>query len=328
MSHCIIIGAGICGLIAAKELIKGGITVTIIEKSRGVGGRLATRRIDGGVLDHGAQYFTAKSEPFKTLVDHWHQQGWVKPWEGFCDLQPDETRWMATNGMAALAKELTKDLATELAQELNIHLNERVVHISHQEGLWRVTTDTDNHYNCDFLLNTAPAPQAAELITNSNLPVESNVMNSLKQITYAPSLALLITLNNPSKIPKPGGIKLENNDIGWIADNQQKGISPNQSALTIHATAKFSEQWFDKSDEEILDHLLNQASQWLKPEDINTRQVKRWRYALVTNPHSEDYLAFLDKPLGIIAGDGFGGPRVEGAVLSGLSASIEMLNRI
>ena len=50
----VIIGAGAAGLTCAKQLIKSGFKVSIFEKSRGLGGRMASRRIENGIFNHGA----------------------------------------------------------------------------------------------------------------------------------------------------------------------------------------------------------------------------------------------------------------------------------
>src|SRR5579862_200717 len=50
-----IIGAGMAGLAAARTLTAAGCRVVIYEQSKAVGGRVATRRIEGCILDHGAQ---------------------------------------------------------------------------------------------------------------------------------------------------------------------------------------------------------------------------------------------------------------------------------
>ena len=73
-----VIGAGISGLMCARTLLDHGIDVTVFEKGRGVGGRMATRRTDDGLqFDHGAQYFTVRDERFERYVDSWLQDGIV-----------------------------------------------------------------------------------------------------------------------------------------------------------------------------------------------------------------------------------------------------------
>ena len=59
-----IIGAGIAGLSCASALQQAGIRVRVFEKSRGVGGRMSTRRGEGWECDHGAQYFTVSDDLF------------------------------------------------------------------------------------------------------------------------------------------------------------------------------------------------------------------------------------------------------------------------
>lgn len=87
ISSCLIVGAGISGLLAARTLVERGIRVTLIEKSMGVGGRMATRRMSKGVCDHGAQFISVGSPEFGTLLAGWQQLGLVTPWaEKFPDL--------------------------------------------------------------------------------------------------------------------------------------------------------------------------------------------------------------------------------------------------
>jgi predicted NAD/FAD-dependent oxidoreductase len=55
-SSAAVIGAGISGLICARTLAQHGWLVTVFEKGRGVGGRMAVRRTEAGLaFDHGAQ---------------------------------------------------------------------------------------------------------------------------------------------------------------------------------------------------------------------------------------------------------------------------------
>lgn len=66
--HIAIIGAGMAGITAARTLQQAGHRVTIIEKSKGVGGRMSTRRSELGGFDHGAQYFTVRDDRFRSMM--------------------------------------------------------------------------------------------------------------------------------------------------------------------------------------------------------------------------------------------------------------------
>ncbi len=94
----IIIGAGLAGLIAARELDAAGADVLVLDKGRSPGGRLATRRVGGATLDHGAQFFTVRSPAFAKTVDDWLARGLVHAWNHGFDL----TATMATATVTAI----------------------------------------------------------------------------------------------------------------------------------------------------------------------------------------------------------------------------------
>ena len=82
----LVIGAGMAGLIAAAELRRAGRRVLVLDKSRGGGGRLASRRIDGATFDHGAQFITTRDPRFADLIE----QGWCDGETSLnrCDFNP------------------------------------------------------------------------------------------------------------------------------------------------------------------------------------------------------------------------------------------------
>ncbi len=100
------------GLTAASGLQRAGCCVLVLDKGRGVGGRLATRRTDAGSFDHGAQFFTARDSQFRLLVEAWQAAGIVRAWAtGFALAdgtfkRDGETRFCGVNGMASIAKHL------------------------------------------------------------------------------------------------------------------------------------------------------------------------------------------------------------------------------
>ena len=66
-ARVVVVGAGIAGLVAAREL-SSKHEVVVVDKGRGVGGRLATRRAGDASFDHGAQFITTRSEWFTSLI--------------------------------------------------------------------------------------------------------------------------------------------------------------------------------------------------------------------------------------------------------------------
>ena len=162
-----IIGAGISGLVCARLLVEQGMEVTVFEKSRGVGGRMATRRTPEGChFDHGAQYFTVRDERFRRYVDSWLADGLVAPWEGrICVLQRGVVaekseplaRFVGIPGMNAVCKRLAADLRVKLQCE--------VAPVVHEGNSWRlVDLEARPLGTFDTVLVSAPAPQAATLL--------------------------------------------------------------------------------------------------------------------------------------------------------------------
>src|SRR6478609_8736009 len=77
-----IVGAGMAGAACARALADVGIEVQLFDKGRSVGGRLAQRRVEEGLFDHGAQYLAARHPVFMAAVDLWRSRGIVADWPG------------------------------------------------------------------------------------------------------------------------------------------------------------------------------------------------------------------------------------------------------
>ena len=67
MKNVAVIGAGITGITLAN-LLQKKVNLTVFEKSRGVGGRMATRRAEPYQFNHGAQYFKIENKEFKNFM--------------------------------------------------------------------------------------------------------------------------------------------------------------------------------------------------------------------------------------------------------------------
>jgi renalase len=311
---CIVVGGGITGLITATILQRRGINVTVLDKGKSIGGRLATRRMSHepsieGVFDYGAQYFSVSNPQFQVWVDDWLNQGVIKEWcQGF-GASDGKPRYCGVDG--------TRSIAQYLAQGLDVQTNAKVVEIGY-DSQWLVKTEDAQQYLGEMLLLTLPVPQTLDLLDASLMVLPLDERFALENITYHRCIAVLALLEKPSNIPAPGGIALEDNYVTWLADNHQKGISPDGYAVTLHASPSFSDDYWESDDDEIAYKLLSATADYLDSSVIKYR-VHRWRYSLPKTFHVEPYLALSEIPL-IMAGDGFVAPNIEGAVLSGIAA--------
>lgn len=327
--QCLIIGAGMAGLTAARILQSHGLNVAVFDKGRGVGGRLATRWSENEMgerafYDHGAQFFTVRDAAFQTQVGDWLARGLVKEWaRGFADAsgqpQPDgHPRYCAVNGMNSLAR--------NLAQSLPVTTNAQVVSVSPFENGWRVTLASGVNHTAASLLLTPPVEQSLALLDAGATKLADETRAALERISYDPCFAVLVELEAPSRLPEPGAVQLRGEPLAWIGDNHRKGISPDAFTVTLHAGPEFTREHWDAPHDVIAQKLLHAASDWLRAP-VKRWQVHRWRYSQPVVTHPEAYL-FTDEPAPLVfAGDAFGAPRVEGAFLSGRSAAQVLLNR-
>ena len=308
----LIVGAGMAGLSAAAHLHNKGYGVLVVEKSRGVGGRLASRRVGQATFDHGAQFMTVRDPRFASVVAQWQQIGVVQEWfASALSGNKAHIRWCGYPSMSAVAKNLANGVAVSLEQ--------RVLSLQKRDKGWLVSMSSGEILNAAALILTPPVPQTLDLFDASSIALPEETMMRLNSLTYDRCIAVLALLASPSAIPSPGGIVPSQKSISWIADNQQKGISK-VPAVTIHADASFSDEHWDLDRRESGTNLLNAAQPWLHSEVIEF-QVHGWRYAKPINIDEDACFVIGRSPPCILAGDAFAGPRVEGAVCSGWAAA-------
>jgi predicted NAD/FAD-dependent oxidoreductase len=313
---CTIVGAGISGLLAASVLQKKGVDVRVLEKARGVGGRMSTRRMDGARVDHGAQYFTVRENVFAGWVEVWEHLGVVREWFRRFPAESSEAghpRYRGHNGMNAVCK--------HLAQNVSVELNTKVESMSFSGGRWRVVAEGGKEFASDFLVLTVPVPQALPLIDTAGIRFSATERQALEKIDYERSLAVLAILERPSAIKDFGGMKLGDGPITWIADNQKKGISE-APAVTIHSDHDYAVEHWDSPDEIRIPPLLEAAGGLLGSKVLES-SCHRWRYTRPIEPFNGPYLFSREANL-MLCGDSFGGPRVEGAAMSGIEAAAHL----
>ncbi len=311
---CLIVGAGMAGLTAAAALQERGWDVVLLDKGRGVGGRMATRRIGGSYFDHGAQFFTVRDSRFREAVARWESDHVVLPWFS----EGGHVRYRAITGMASLTK--------HLAKSLDVRCETKVQRVEPGREGWCVFTEAGERFSASALLLTAPAPQSAALLAACAEQLPPEILPTLLSIDFDPCFALLVTLQGASCIPAPGYLRIDKGSIEWIADNTRKGISTGTAALTIHASADFSRRYLESPHDEVATLMLEAARIWLGV-NVAGWQLHLWRYSKPLSEPRPPFL-FTSKPAPLaIAGDAFAGSRIESAFLSGLSAAEEISGR-
>jgi renalase len=306
MKHTIaIVGAGLSGLLTARVLVDRGASVIVLEKSRGVGGRMATKRVGDAVFDQGAQYFTARDPAFQACVQDWLVQGTAARW-------PSSThRWIGQPAMTAIGKHLSAGLTIE--RERKVTAARR-----HAAGCWELDIEEHGMIRAERLVLTAPVPQSLAILDAGDVVLPAELHARLRAITYHPCLALLVVLDGSSDVPVEG-VAPDSGPLRWIGDNVKKGISPQvPAAVTLHASAAFSTQHYGRPEAEVSALLLEAARPWFAGRGVVTTTLHRWKFSEPRTEFGEPCVWLPELTLGL-AGDGFGGARVEGAALSGLA---------
>lgn len=338
MKDVIVIGAGMAGLTCAQQLKQAGLDVTIVEKSAGVGGRMATRRLQGTWVDHGAQLISAKSDDFERFIRKLQDKGVVKEWtrnvyqlsaQGL--LPPDANhrhqRYCCPLGMTAIAKYLASDLTI-------IH-NARIVGVSHANRKWQLITDRQEILETSAIVSTIPAPQFLPLFEDV-LASAPAFLQAVQSVKFAPSVSIMAGYSPNHEIPESWQAIacIDDPILSWIShDSSKHPDRSSQQVFVLQSTAEFAKQSMEESDLEIAGKpLLNQAgkllAKWLASPEW--WQVHRWRYAL-----SEEFLGVsclsTASPLALVcAGDWCAGKNIESAYHSGLAAAesaIELLGQ-
>jgi renalase len=287
-----VVGAGIAGLACARELVDAGVPARVLERGRVVGGRLASKRIDGRYADIGAAYMTADDPGFQGLLDSWRVAGLARPWTDTFAVHEDgvtkETtgpiRWCAPGGLRGLAE--------DLARELDVTLEHEVRELPSSAGA---------------VVLAMPGPQA-ERITALGVPQR-----------WSPVLSAVLTFAERGWEDFHGMFVNGHDVLATVCDDGDRR-GDRAPVLVAHSTGDFARPRladpaaaagdFEAAVRELLD----------LPAPVRTH-VHRWTYA---QPSPSDG-PFVRKGNVYLCGDAFGRPRVQTAWLSGRAVAHAIL---
>lgn len=321
------------GLVAAGELAGDRRDVIVIDKGRGVGGRMSTRRHAGGHFDHGAQFITVRSPEFQAIMDRWLHAGVAAVWShGFADGQTGDgsiagsraaahmpsrdghPRYRGVPAMSAIPKHLAAG-----EHSLDVRLGVQAAAVTAGDGV-RVTPTDGPDFHAKTVILTPPVPQTLALLASGGITLEQEQQAQLSALEYDPCLVLLSMCAEDPGLPEPGVLRNPSSTVAWVADNRSKGVSERGPALTVHFTGAFSREHYEDDPEALLELLIAEAQAALPFEPVEP-QLKKWRFSQPVQALSEGAVALRGHDSLILAGDIFSGARVEGAVLSGLAAA-------
>jgi predicted NAD/FAD-dependent oxidoreductase len=307
--HFAVIGAGMAGLSAAAALIGAGHRVTIFDKGRKPGGRLATRRSGGFVFNHGCQFATARDPGFLSLL----LEAGARPWP-----QAGGRRYAGVPEMAGIAARLAESCGADRRQ------NTHVGFIAYDDPGWTLSlydaAETGPGFvgrggaeaRYDAVILAIPAPQAGPLLAAAG----HRFAAAAGDAQLAPCWALMLGFEGD--VHGPDILRPDSGSVSWLArENCRPGAAARPVGYTVHASAAWSRAHLEEGAEAVTAELLRAFADLtgIRAVPVYAR-THRWRYALADQPLGEDHLWDPAQKIGV-CGDWCLGGKLEAAYLSG-----------
>lgn len=320
MDPVYVVGAGISGVACARTLASAGLPVVVLDRGMRIGGRMASRQVDGRAVDLGASYFTVSEDRFAAEVQRWQSTGLAREWtDTFAVLaagaDPSDkqgpVRYAAPGALRSLVEELARPLDVRRATVAQV-----VTHVVGAVGGPGGLTVDDRPASAVVL--AMPDPQAVPLLG----PGLESLSGDLTR-TWDPVLALVATFAERTW-GFEGAFVNDDVDLEWIADDGRRR-GDDAPVLVAHSTPARAARHLGDPDtaEPALRAALSRVLGGAEP--VHTL-VKRWSVAKPRGRRDAAYL--LDDRLVGVCGDGWGTPKVEGAYLSGRALGAELVGRL
>jgi len=335
-----IIGAGIAGLSCAQQLDASGYAVTIFEKSARLCGRSATRIRGDHQFDHGAQYFTARQEPFKIFVERGLSEGSIGVWKPRSFTGDSDVPWfVGTPGMASLG-----DLfSVRDAVRTNTLINE----IRRTDDAWTVrgtSAETDFAETFDQIVLATPSHQATDILRADGDPHSPGtaeltaVADEIAHIAMLPCWTVMLAVDKlfsalwPYDVLQTHERDLDRSAVAWLANNSSKPQRPHHHQThdwVIQSSPSWAEARLEDDPRQVARELITEVEKRLGVEMrpfVRDCVAHRWRFARVApRPATSGYRYSEGNRVGW-CGDYLSSSRVESAYLSGLQLADRMIS--
>lgn len=327
MADIAVIGAGLSGLAATRRLVRAGHQVSVFEKSRGVGGRMASRRVGETVVDHGLPAIWPAGGPLSERIDALTSPARVDISLPVGGLGEGVTRDGGTPpiayrpGLTTLAKLILSDAGVEPVLGTRIAALRPAstgIELGDEQGNGRGVVDA--------VVVSAPAPQAAELLATH--PDGEAVSAQLAAVEYHPALVVAAGLRPPARPPWFGVRGGPDDALDWVGVETAKGREAVDGVVPVvaHLSPSVSRDLFEVSDDAVLNVALPELEQIVGRSALEPEwsQVKRWRYA---RPGSTLDFASLNPPGSrlMVCGDVTTAGGAEAVYASGIAAANGLL---
>lgn len=323
-----VIGAGISGLACARVLENAGHPVTVFEKSRGPGGRMSSRQLDEAVVDLGAQFFSVRDDTFRREADSWQRAGITSPWPTRL-WQSDETGWHRHEDSLEryIGKPRMSAITGHLADGLAVMPGIRIEHLEKDgEDWWLLDQDHGRHGPFGRVVISAPSPQARALLALHEPTLANECDAVIQQPCWAAWAKFDVSLPSLAGVDDDWqAVRLAGEPLRFVSRNDHKpGRESQGESLSLLAHIEWSRANLEDEAETIARRLLDAFAESLPagvalPEPTSLG-AHRWRYAQ-PDVFAQGEAVNQDFRLAAsglaLCGDGWRGPRIEDAWLSG-----------
>ena len=319
-----IIGAGISAITIAQHL-KGFASVSLFEKSRGVGGRMALRCSEPYEFDHGAQFFIAKSQNFKNFIEPLIKKNIIKRWDArFAEFKNDKLvrqftwgseypHYVGVPGMNSISKYLSKDLDVKLNTKIN-----QIV--KNSTNSWQLFDDDSNNLgDFDWVISTAPAIQSSKI-----LPKYFKYHSDLLNKKMVGCFSLMLGFKNVLPLSWDAAL-ISDADISWVSINSSKPDRTKSFSMLVHSTNAWAEDHLSDNSQSVISHLTNETSRIIGHDTSQAEHIDlhAWRYANISKQTKSDVLIDYNNSLAS-CGDWLIHGRIESAFEAGFKMAKEI----
>ena len=331
-----IIGAGLAGLVAAKDFMMAGHEVLLIEKDRKLGGRLASRSYENGdtkiSLDYGLPYFSVESEEFGGFIKELEQKKLVRHWaDSFSLYDGEQVHSVNPNhegGKYYAAPAGMSSIANYLARWVDVKENAQAGGLTfigrdrHKKKPWMVNLTDFSLYEADAVVLAVPAVQAYGILNTvqDEMPTRK-VIRHIDEVRYDATFTLMLAVETEN-VPQWKAMDCNDEHIKLVVNESSKrqaGDSPGVTLLTAQSTHKFAQRFREEDSEQVKKTMINALSSIVGNWVADTRwsDIHYWNYLTAQNPMENSFIDVeMDEGPFALIGDYLGGNSMDAAYRS------------